>query len=343
MMRLYMLVSLCFAGNLFAQDSEALYQAGLALKQSGKIVEAAEAFSQSAVVAEDNSTAKYELAWCYNEQRNYRKALQTLLPLQKKMKAFAKYHFEIGLAYENLKVYDSAITSYMECLNVNPAYNNAWYSIAYCIVKQDKAANAIPFYQAELALNNEFKEPVLLDLAFTYATVKIADSAIKYYNEAIAFNPKNYMPYNGLAQVYKQLNADTLKAIEIYKQAIQLQPKERKAMFEIGQCYAQMGKLSQAISYLKTALAVEKDYADAFTLLGKVFYWQHDYTQAVLLLERSLQANAKDIKLPEYLLDIYMFKKQKAAAINMYNKLKELGYENLADLKYKMDRVNWPR
>lgn len=327
----------------FAQDSQSLYNNGLELKQIGKIDEAIEVFTKSAVMAEDPTEAKYELAWCYNQKNEYDKALEILLPLKKKMSSFAKYFFELGIAHENMKDYTAAIDNYVFCLQINPKYDNAWYGIGYCMTKKGDYAGAIPFYKLELELNNEYKETVLLDLGVLCTKANLPDSAIKFYKEAILLNSKNYMPFNGLAQVYKQIKADTLKAIEIYREAIKIQPRERKAMLEIGKCYSEMGKYNQAVSYLKTALAEDKDYVEAFTTLGKVYYWLHDYTQSQLLLERAIQANPEDIKLVEYLLEIYIFKKRKASAIEMFNKLKQLGYQDLAALKDRLDRVNWPR
>jgi len=89
--------------------------------------------------------------------------------------------------------------------------------------------------QLELAVENFYK-----------ATLLKPDSVIGYYGIGVA---KAILCHQSGIQCYE--------AIEMMKKTLEIEPNYRKANFNIGTCYAKLGKYNDALSFLNQAISAD--------------------------------------------------------------------------------------
>jgi tetratricopeptide (TPR) repeat protein len=107
------------------------------------------------------------------------------------------------------------------------------------------------------------------------------DLAIKYYKKAFRRNPRHYIAYNNLGNLYLEW-ADNLaqgrqregllnKAISYCEEAISIQPSYQHAYDNIGNAYLALGKLEKAEENYRVALIYSPDYAEAKNDLAMLY------------------------------------------------------------------------
>lgn len=360
---------------VFSQDAASLYREGVKLKEQNKVSLALEKFKQAVALKPDYPDAYYEMGWCQNDLAKYPEALANLRKARKSMASIPKVYFEMGYAFEKLDMTDSAINSYNKCLSLKADYSNAfkqlgnieynrddyqkallqfekyeasakkditdylyWYRKGFC-------NNALKEYtKAKEALSKslEFKKDYIntyLELGFASSKLKQDDAAIAYFNDAMKLDSKSHVPYNGIAEVYRDNKKDCNTAMSWYKKSLEIKPKERKACFGIGYCLNSSGKYFEAISYLKTAVEMEATYTAAFVELGYSYYMTGSYTEAGLSFDKAISLNPKNENARYYACLMYVKQGKKSLAQKMVDELKALSSKHVETLQKKVNAM----
>jgi len=127
------------------------------------------------------------------------------------------------------------------------------------------------------------------------------NDAVRTFQQAIQYGEKPQVRYNianihlDFALLLKQLNRPEeakvhfYKAIDGFRKELSRSPESIKAVFKIGIALAEVGKLSEAIDYLKQAL--KKDPADMLkhVMLAQAFITQKNLDLAAKQLHESIQ------------------------------------------------------
>ena len=93
------------------------------------------------------------------------------------------------------------------------------------------------------------------------------NGAIELYTEAIALNPNFEVAYYNRGNAYA-LQQQYERAIQDYDKAIALNPNYTNAYYNRGLAYAMSGNLKQAILDATKVIEILPDYADAYQLRG---------------------------------------------------------------------------
>ncbi len=86
-----------------------------------------------------------------------------------------------------------------------------------------------------------------------YVEMKNTHAAIESYRRAVDLNRKDYRAWYGLGQAYEVLDM-AFYALFYYQRAAALRPYDSKMWQAVGSCYAKMGRVEQSIKALKRAL-----------------------------------------------------------------------------------------
>ena len=78
------------------------------------------------------------------------------------------------------------------------------------------------------------------------------------------------------------------KAEQIYKAAIEFDPKKSNAYILLANLYSNQGKQKEAIDYYRKALHVEPNNPETYTLLGNAHYLDNDMEQAIQSYRASI-------------------------------------------------------
>lgn len=377
MKKIFLPFSLLFCTwfSVKAQDATLLYDEGVKLKEQNKSAAAAEKFKQAIQLKAGYTEALYELGWCRNDLKDYKGAIEVLRQALPVWNTVPKLFFELGYAHEKTGSTDSAVFYYNKCLELKPDYTNAFKQLGYIAYQNDDNAGALKhfikyeslvkspitdyvFWYRKGFMQNALKDysaakttllkslvyktdyiNTYLELGFSCSRLKENDEAIRYYTKAIEMDPKNHVGYNGIGEVYRDNIKNRPVAMEWYKKTLDINPSERKANYGVGYCLNSLGKYSEAIPYLKTAIVMESTYTAAFVELGYSFYSLGNYTDAMTNLDKAISLSPQNENSRYYKGLIYISKKDKANAERMVTELKSLNSKNAALLEEKVNKM----
>lgn len=355
------------------QDAKSLYEEGVRLKNDKKTKEALEKFQAAIAKQPDYTEALYESGWCQNEIGYYNAAILSLRKARKAWSNVPKVFFELGYAFEKSERYDSARACYNECIRIKPDYAGAYKQLGMVAYQQDDYTTALGYFASyESNVKTEIKDYLFwyrkgfmlnagkdyngaitalkqgipfkadyanfyLELGFSNTKLKQAEEAEAYFKKAIELDPKSHIPYNGIAEVYRDVKRDMEQAMTWYKKALEINSKERKACFGMGYCLNSQSRFTDALPYLKTAVEQEPTYTAAWVELGYTQYALGNYTEALTSLNKALTLNNANENARYYACLVYIKQGNRAQAQKMVDELKSLGSRYAAMLQPKVD------
>ncbi len=83
-------------------------------------------------------------------------------------------------------------------------------------------------------------------------------------------------------------NRDYEKALLSYKEAVDKDPMDAQAYFQIGFCDANLGRYQEAIEAFKRAIQIEPNYPDAYLNLGSVYGRVGRYQEALKAFDQAI-------------------------------------------------------
>jgi Flp pilus assembly protein TadD len=170
------------------------------------------------------------------------------------------------------------------------------------------AEDADAFYKQGLAYKNEGK----------------ADQAIDALERAVAANPKHYMAWASLGNLYKTARKDIPKAVSAYEHAVEGIKKDKVVWANLGMAYFRNNQIDQALKALITASNLDPNDPEVRFNLGTVRRQKHDYAGAVTDLEVAARLKPDDPQYQNNLGVAYRFAKREDDAIKAFRKAIEL-------------------
>lgn len=196
---------------------------------------------------------------------------------------------------------------YKRCLEIEPAYWPAYYSLALIDRSRDKAREAEALVRRGLALSDEeirmsgwsqepsmYRSQMTCALALTRVNQGDADGAEQLYREAISINPLNPQPYTMLANLYRE--RDPAKAIAALQQLVATYPGHREPLEQVATLLIEEKRYDEAISDLQQLLdLVPNDYT-ANLLLSRAYHGKKDCGRAhnALAAARAVALSPKE-------------------------------------------------
>ena len=366
------LVSTCCFSQTTAED---WFNKGVALKDEKRSSEAITALKEAIKLNPNYTQALYEMGWCMNDTKDYTGALASLRKARTGWSSIPKVHFELGYAFDKLNMIDSAMVCYNECLRLKSDYSLAykqlgtiaynkedyplalqhfgnyilnakleitdylfWYRKGFMENAEKKYTEAKESLQKSLLYKKDYIN-TYLELGFACNKLKQGDDAINWFNEALKIDAKSHIPYNGIAEVYRDTKKDPDMAMTWYQKSLAVKTDERKACFGMGYCLNTKGRYSEAVTYLQKAIQQESDYTAAYVELGYSHYMLSNNTAALESLNKALTLNPKNENARYYAGLVYINQKNKTMAQRMADELKALSSKNAAALQEKVDKL----
>lgn len=375
MKKVLAIIAICISIAVQAQDAKTLYNEGVKLKGEKKSAEALEKFRKAVAMKVDYYEAIYEMGWCQNDLKQYPQAMVSLRKARTGWSTIPKVHFELGYAFEKQGLTDSARASYNQCIQLKPDYSLAHKQLGtiaydknlyaeglshfdnYIKYASKEIADYLFWYRKGFMENAEKKYTVAkeslqkslmykkdyintyLELGFACTKLKEDDNAINWFNEAMKIDPKSHIPYNGIAEVYRDNKKDMDKAMEWYGKSLSVKTDERKACFGMGYCLNSKGRYSEAIPYLQKAIEKEPSYTAAFVELGYSYFKTGKNTEALQQFDKAIALNSKNENARYYAGLVYISQKNKTKAQQMADELKTLSSKNASMLQEKVNKM----
>jgi tetratricopeptide (TPR) repeat protein len=104
------------------------------------------------------------------------------------------------------------------------------------------------------------------------------DQALRFYEKTVALDPLYEEAHNNMGLIYAN-RGETEKSIDAFKKSVAAAPRE-KSFCNLGRAYSSLRKYPDALAALESALSLNPSSAQAYTLIGRLWYDQGDRLKA---------------------------------------------------------------
>lgn len=154
----------------------------------------------------------------------------------------------------------------------------------------------------------------------TYKAEGKADQAIDALEHAVAANPKHYMAWASLGNLYKTVKKDVPKAVGAYEHAVEGIKKDKVLWANLGMAYYRNNQGDLALKALVTASTLDPNDAEIRFNLGTVRRQKGDVAGAITDLEAAIKLKPDDAQYANNLGVAYRFAKRDGDAIKAFQK-----------------------
>jgi tetratricopeptide (TPR) repeat protein len=203
---------------------------------------------------------------------------------------------------------EEAYKSYMKAIELDEKGGNPGLKIKLLTFQNVLINQAVEAYQANdyAKATDYFEKKLAIDKTSMFKTDAILDTAIMYNTGLAAMNAKQYNKaimyftdcakygYNGgssYAQIisgYQQLG-DTVKSVEIMKEAFQKYPDDQSINVQLINYYIMSGQPNEAISYLDKAIEKEKDNSSFYLAKGVALDKLGRQEEAIAVYKKAIE------------------------------------------------------
>ena len=152
------------------------------------------------------------------------------------------------------------MTLWSKTIKTNPNSSRAHDNLGFTYERAGETEKALQEFEIAVRLQpDNFR--ALANLGVAYAKFGFYNKSITALEKSIEIY-KYHKTYDKLGLVYDELNRED-KAIENFKEAINLNPRYAKAHNDLGTVYGKIGEFDLALEEFNAAIKIDKDYADA--------------------------------------------------------------------------------
>ncbi|MBI4824877.1 MAG: tetratricopeptide repeat protein [Nitrospirae bacterium] len=239
---------------------------------------------------------------------------------------------KVGLSHFDAKNYEAAIKTFKQAIEIRPDFMPAYYNLGLSYSNLEKYEEAINTYNRAIAIDSSYYKTYFL-LGDAYYSLGNFEEAIKSYNKAITRNPDDVMSYCSLGLAYQKAG-NYIAAIESFEHALKINSTSDEKRLLNAQIYYQLGITNSylgnyqiAVDFLEKATRINPDFIQAFIDLGIGYMFLELREDAIRIFKHVIDIQPNNASAHYYLGSIYASLQNKNAAIDEYNKLKNLDAE----------------
>lgn len=321
--------------TLYPNNTQALLYKAQVFKEMGDNKTALNLYKRILAIDPNNAGAKAEISGAMKDALS---PSEYIAYLNQNGTDEEIYEYSYKLHQDN-KI-DDAISGYKAVISKNASNVDAYVNLAICYASKEDYNNAINTLNAAKAKfpTNNLVLKTLQSVQNDSVSTKLAAASSSFdnkdYKKAIqqylAINPATEDSMLGVASAYQALN-DYNSAIEYYKKAEQINPKNAEIPYYIGYLYSEQQNWSLAETYLKKAVGLNPN-SDAKELLTYVvqngsvgilnegidLFEKNNFQTAMLKFNDVIKKDAQNAYAYYYRALIYDEQKQPKLAINDY-------------------------
>ncbi len=198
-------------------------------------------------------------------------------------------HYLLGDAYRGLADYAKAEPELRAALKLNPDHSDLNYNLGFVLAHTGRSREALPLFQKAISLDPEAQSPRFA-MAAALQSLGQGDRAQDIYSQLREDKQKGVRKdqastQSNLANQFLQ-NNQPLKAAEIYRQMIQLDPGNARTYYNLALALDQAGDKQAERSALNDAIRFDPKLAKALNQLGFLELSEGNLSEA----ERRLKA-----------------------------------------------------
>ncbi|XP_066865059.1 protein O-mannosyl-transferase TMTC1 isoform X1 [Kogia breviceps] len=235
--------------------------------------------------------------------------------------------FNLGNLLRSQEKKEEAITLLKDSIKYGPEFADAYSSLASLLAEQERFKEAEEIYQAGIK-----NCPDSSDLHNNYGVFLVdtgsAETAVAHYQQAIRLSPSHHVAMVNLGRLYRSLGDNSAaeewykralqvarkteilsplgalyyntgryeEALQIYREAVSLQPSQRELRLALAQVLAVMGQTKEAEKMTNHIVSEEPGCLECYRLLSAIHSKQDQHDKALDAIDKALKLKPKDPK-----------------------------------------------
>ena len=246
--------------NVTRNNDIAYSNLGVALAEAGYLDDALVCFQEALKIKPNDPEANFNIAETLAKQGKPDEAALWYDKVLKLNPGDAHTYVSLAAAKIQQDKFDEAISLCREGLNYNPKNPQLHSNLGLAFLKMGKIDEALTELETAVKLGGDAM--AYNNLALAVSAKGDYDAALEYYRRAISLEPKNAESYYNLANLYMILNKPE-KAVEEYKKAIQINPRYSKAYGNLAVALARLNRHTEALENFTKVVDLEPNSTDA--------------------------------------------------------------------------------
>ena len=251
----------------------------------------------------DIEKQKFDVAKGLYSSGNYSGALKIYLDMVNTSYSH-KLHYEIGRCYYKLNDFDNAELYFTHSIGLESIKNPSYVFLGNIFYKRQDLYKAIEFWSQAYSYKPD-DESVCLNLATSYFTKDMKFQSMYFYEKFLKYAKdktstyyleikKSIDEFKKIANDFYQkaqksvVLGDNQTAIQALEYAVKNYPLNFDMNFLLGKIYYEEKQYMQALIYFKQALSIDTKSLDVLEKLSSVMLNLGDYTGAYCCLKRIL-------------------------------------------------------
>jgi len=281
--------------------AEAYNALGVLFAEGDELNCAIPAFEEALRLDEQDWRARYNLALALIKKGEEKKAADHFHILIQQKPDSPDAHNALGSLLQQQGELEAAVEEFKAALKCDPTFAVAALNLGQVLIDQKRYTDAIVCLQDVLKSSSppDLKPQLQTTLAVAYAENGQSDQAIGTLEKVIKAHPDDAEAYFNLGTVYAKQGPPLgcQKAIANFKEAVRIDPHYDAARYSVAKVLVQLGKFSDAVSYLSEYTHRQPNDAEGFHLLGSAYTGLTQLPKAVETLERARELKPDDYEI----------------------------------------------
>lgn len=201
----------------------------------------------------------------------------------------ADAYWKRGILEAAQKKFNLALTDYSIAIRIDSAKADYYYSFADAEFLTGKTHEAQEAFEKCISLDPK-NTAALLKLGEFFLYLKKYDDAIDMINRALKIDPYQAKAYFMKGIIYLE-HQDTAKAISSMQTAVEQNPKYFNAYIQLGLLFSKKHNPA-AITYFNNAINAEPNNVEAYYDIGMFYQNMQDYDNAIKAYQNLLQVDS---------------------------------------------------
>jgi serine/threonine protein kinase/Flp pilus assembly protein TadD len=289
---------LTVAVALRPQSPGARVNLGVALRNKGRLADAAAAYRHAIDLKPDYANAHRNLCHVLIEMGQFDEAVATwrrAIALDSSDVSIDSY---LGVVLCRNRRYDDAAAVFRHAIEVKPHDAIAYSDLGNVLTIQGHLDEAIDACERSIDLKPDYAQGHH-NLGVALDRKGRIDEAVSAYRDAILHDPDHAGAHYNLGTLFESQGRLSEAASNLHG-AVELEPNHVSAWYNLGTTLFQMGRLNEAVAALRKARELKPDFAEAHCNLGLALERQGDFSGALAALKRghALSGHQKDWHYP---------------------------------------------
>lgn len=154
--------------------------------------------------------------------------------------------------------------------------------------QEHKHEKAIESFKRALELTDDFKEEILIDLAFEYENAEQYPNAIACLKEVLNFNPENEAAIYEMVYCYGQINK-VEESIDFLNKFLETHPYSFTAWYNLGNAFSSIGLHEKAIFAYDYCAVIDESFSSAYFNSANSYVALKKYEEAIVLYKKTIE------------------------------------------------------